>query len=138
MTPLKGTYPVLCSEKIGESREFYVQHFGFNVVFDSDWYVSLRHSERPEFELALLDATHETLPDGYREPVAGLLLNFEVSDVDAEYERLIGNAGLPVLLDLRDEPFGQRHFITADPNGIMIDVITPIPFAPEFADQYLS
>ncbi len=36
-------------------------------------------------------------------------------------------AGLPILLDIRDEDFGQRHFITADPNGMLIDVIKPIP-----------
>ena len=35
-----------------------------------------------------------------------------------------------------DEPFGQRHFITADPNGVMIDVIKPIPPSAEFAAQY--
>lgn len=36
-------------------------------------------------------------------------------------------AGLPILIPLRDEAFGQRHFITADPNDVLIDVIKPIP-----------
>ena len=34
------------------------------------------------------------------------------------------------------EDFGQRHFITADPNGVLIDVITPTPPSAEFAAQY--
>ena len=34
------------------------------------------------------------------------------------------------------ERFGQRHFITADPNGVLIDVVTPIPPSPEFAALY--
>ena len=42
-------------------------------------------------------------------------------------------AGLPILLDLRDEAFGQRHFITSDPAGVLIDVISPIPMTGEFA-----
>ena len=75
------------------------------------------------------------MPESGRGQVSGLILNFEVDDVDTEYERLKG-AGLPMLLELRDEAFGQRHFITADPNGVLIDIIKPIPPSAEFADQY--
>lgn len=64
-----------------------------------------------------------------------MILNFEVEDVDAEYARLAAS-GLPILLSLRDEDFGQRHFITADPNGVLIDVITPIPPKGAFAGLY--
>ena len=51
------------------------------------------------------------------------------------YER-VRAAGLPILLTLRDEEFGQRHFITADPNGVLIDVIKPIPPSAEFLAHY--
>jgi hypothetical protein len=60
---------------------------------------------------------------------------FEVKDVDAEYERA-QRQGLPIDLALRDEPFGQRHFITHDPNGIVIDIIKPIPPSPEYLAQF--
>ena len=73
--------------------------------------------------------------DGYRKPVQGLLLNFEIDDVDAEYVRLKA-AGLPILRDIKSEDFGQRHFITHDPAGVMIDVIKVIPPTAEFAVQY--
>jgi hypothetical protein len=53
-----------------------------------------------------------------------------------EYERLIKGAGLPIQRDIRSESWGQWHFITADPNGVLIDVITNIPPSPENADQY--
>ena len=46
-----------------------------------------------------------------------MLLNFEVADVDAKHTELSA-AGLPMLLPLRDEPFGQRHFITQDPAAL--------------------
>ncbi|RZI75480.1 MAG: glyoxalase, partial [Variovorax sp.] len=42
------------------------------------------------------------------------------------------------LLTLRDEAFGQRHFITADPNGVLIDIVKPIPPSAEFAAQYAA
>ncbi len=37
---------------------------------------------------------------------------------------------------LRSEELGQRHFITADPNGVLIDVIKPIPPSAEFLAHY--
>ena len=73
--------------------------------------------------------------DGYRKPVQGLLLNFEIDDVDAEYARLKA-AGLSILRDIKSEDFGQRHFITHDPAGVMIDVIKVIAPTAEFAAQY--
>ena len=43
-----------------------------------------------------------------------------------------------VQLALRDEPFGQRHFIVQDPNGVLIDVIQPIPPSEDFLRQYAA
>ena len=39
-------------------------------------------------------------------------------------------------MPLRDEAFGQRHFITADPNGVLIDVIKPIPPTAEYEAMF--
>lgn len=135
---LTSFYPVVCTRLIAETRDFYTGLFGFETTFESDWYVSLRRPEPPHYELALLDHTHETVPEGYRSPVQGLILNFEVADVDAEYDRLVRRAGLEPRLSLRSEDFGQRHFIVADPNGVLIDVITPTAPTAAFADQYTA
>ncbi|BCJ66216.1 VOC family protein [Polymorphospora rubra] len=135
---LDSFYPVICTADVAASRAFYTRHFGFEVTFEADWYVSLRRPEPPHYELALLDHTHETLPERYRVPVRGLILNFEVSDVDAEHERLVGAAGLTEELPLRSEDFGQRHFIVAAPDGVLIDVITPIEPSASYADQFLA
>lgn len=133
---LSSFYAVVCTPRLAESTAFYTDHFGFEVVFSSDWYVSLRRPDPPYYELALLDPAHESLPDGYRRSAAGLLLNVEVSDVDAEYERLVSDAGLPLAKDIRTEEWGQRHFIVADPNGVLVDVITPTPPDADFAAQH--
>jgi catechol 2,3-dioxygenase-like lactoylglutathione lyase family enzyme len=133
---LSSFYPVICTERIAESRDFYVRHFDFEVVFEADWYVSLRREGDPAWELAILDASHETLPENDRKPVSGLLLNFEVDDVDAEYQRLVTDSGLTPVVPLRSEEFGQRHFIVKDPSGVLVDVITEIPPTGEFAQEY--
>jgi hypothetical protein len=41
-----------------------------------------------------------------------------------------------MLQEVRSEAFGQRHFITLDPAGVMIDVITVIPPSTKFAAGY--
>ena len=129
-------YPVLMVDDVAASAAFYVDHFHFTALFTGDWYVHLQSLEDASVNLAILDGSHETIPAAGRGRASGVILNFEVADVDAEFAR-VEAAGLPVLLALRDEAFGQRHFITADPNGVLIDVITPIPPTGAFVDQYL-
>ena len=129
---LTGVYPVICTEKVVESKAFYLEHFPLKLTFDSDWYVSLKSTGKRAFELALLDFRHETVPEAYRQPFSsGLLINFEVEEVDRVFEQF-REAGLPIHLELRSEPFGQRHFITSDPNGILIDIIKVIPYSDNF------
>ena len=133
---LNSLYPVIMTRDVAESKKFYTEHFGFEVTFETDWYVSLKAAQEPPFELALLKFDHPTVPREFRrDMIGGLILNFEVDDVDGEYERL-RTAGLEIHLELRSEDFGQRHFITQDPNGVLIDVITVIPPSEEYAAQY--
>ncbi|MEV6064787.1 VOC family protein [Nocardia asteroides] len=138
---LSSFYPVLATTEIAASRDFYTRWFGFEITFEADWYVSLRRPGRdgePACELALLDPTHPTIPAGFGKPVQGLVLNFEVDDVDAEWARLVEAGGLQAELILRTEDFGQRHFIVADPAGVLVDVITEVPPSAEFAGQFTA
>ncbi|MBD1383036.1 VOC family protein [Metabacillus arenae] len=132
-----SVYPVILTEQVAVSSNFYKDYFGFETVYEADWYVSLKNFRNtPSFELALLEASHSTIPEAFRKTAQGLILNFEVDHVDAEYEKLILKENLPLHLDIRDEPFGQRHFITSDPNGVLIDVITIIPPSESYSSQY--
>ncbi|MCR9142286.1 MAG: VOC family protein [bacterium] len=139
---LKSFYPVIGTTDVAQTTEFYTTHFPFEKTFEADWYVSLiwkdgqRNEADPANQLAILDSSHPTVPEGFRKPMqGGLILNFEVADVDAEYNRLKA-AGLQLHLDIRSEDWGQRHFITSDPNGVLIDLIQLIPPSEEFAQMY--
>ncbi|MCZ4538415.1 VOC family protein [Gordonia terrae] len=126
-------YPVLATTDVASAADFYRTHFGFDTRFESDWYVSLALDGH---ELAILHTNHETVPPRYRGAVAGgLLLNIEVDDVDAAYRGLV-DAGTAVVLPLRSEEFGQRHAIFAGPDGVLIDVITPLPPNGEYIEQF--
>jgi catechol 2,3-dioxygenase-like lactoylglutathione lyase family enzyme len=137
---VQSFYPVIAAEQalVAATRDFYVRHFGFAVTYDSEAYVSLRRAEGHPFELGVVQQDHPTMPAAYRRPATGLLLNFEVEDVDAAYERLVREARLPLVSDIRSEAFGQRHFILADPAGALVDVIQVIPPSPEYARLYLG
>ena len=128
-------YPVLMAEDVAGTAAFYVRHFQFTPLFESDWYVHLQSTEDSGVNLGIVQGDHETIPQEGRGRTSGLLINFEVEDPDVVHERLVA-AGLPILRSLRDEPFGQRHFITKDPNGVLIDVIKPIAPSAEFLAQF--
>ena len=132
---LQSSYPVLLTDDPRAARDFYCTHLGFAPTYESDWYVSLRHGDAPQYELAFVRHDHATVPEPGRAAARGVILNFEVADAAAAWEQL-GAAGIPVLLALRDEPFGQRHFILEGPGGVMLDVIQNIPPAPVFAGGY--
>jgi uncharacterized glyoxalase superfamily protein PhnB len=128
-------YPVIMTGDVAGTAAFYKTNFRFQALFENDWYVHLQSAEDAGVNIGIVQWDHETVPEAGRRQAAGLLINFEVEDVDAEYER-IEALGLKVLLPLRSEAFGQRHFIVSDPNGVLIDVITPIPPSEEYRAQY--
>ena len=134
---ITGYYPVLLVDDVAAAAAFYQAHFGFRPLFTSDWYIHLQQADHPGVNLAFVSRIHETVPEESRKPVEGMLINLEVDDPDAIHDRLRAE-GVPVLRTLRDEDFGQRHFIARDPSGTLIDVITPIPPTADFAAQYTA
>lgn len=130
-------YPVIMTSDVAGSTKFYCENFRFQPAFETDWYVHLQSSEDPSVNIAILQGDHETIPEVGRGRATGILLNFEVEDVDAVYDRL-SDTGLEIVQPLRDEAFGQRHFIARDPNGILLDVIKPIPPSADFAADYTA
>jgi uncharacterized glyoxalase superfamily protein PhnB len=65
---------------------------------------------------------HETVPASHSGRASGVLIAVEVDSADVLHERAVA-LGLPIVQPLRTEEWGQRHFITVDPNGLLVDVI---------------
>jgi catechol 2,3-dioxygenase-like lactoylglutathione lyase family enzyme len=107
-----------------ESKAFYVRTFGFGVTFENEFYV-LMHTPNHQAEISFLLPDHPSQQPLFHPafPHAGVYFTIEVEDVEAEYKR-IKALGVPIAIELRDEPWGDRHFAIADPNGIGIDVVT--------------
>jgi uncharacterized glyoxalase superfamily protein PhnB len=53
-----------------------------------------------------------------------MVLTLQVDDVEEAYARAQRH-GAEILLHLRDEEYGQRHFLVVDPNGLLLNVMVP-------------
>lgn len=132
---INSSYPVIMCEKPQDVADFYITHFDFEATFSSDWYISLSNMKGDtDFELAVLDYKHPTVPHNYREKSKGVIINLEVDDVDDVYKKVVKEI-LPIM-EIKSEDFGQRHFIVADPAGLLVDVIQVIPPSKEFEAMY--
>ena len=121
---LKRILTNICSDRLAESRDFYVDLLGFSVKYDSDWYVQLASPENPEMEFGIIRRDHELVPQQYQTNPNGMYVTFVVTDVDQTYEKA-KSMGLKILQDPRNEFYGQRRFLTGDPNGCLIDICSP-------------
>lgn len=129
---ITSIFPVVCSDDVAATQQFYVRFFGFRPVFDSGWYVQLEAPDGSRPQLGIVERDHPSVPERFRLRPAGVLVSIEVDDVDAVHEA-VRAAGLEIPWSLRSEDFGQRHFMTVDPSGTLVDVITPIRPTAEYA-----
>lgn len=114
------------------SAQWFAEHFGFTVNVNIGWYVNTQHPEHQNVSLDFVQRDHESWADVARgSTVAGTLLAFLVEDVDAEHERL-SRAGLEIVLPLVTEPWGQRRFQVAGPDGLLVEVLQQVPPDPQW------
>ncbi|MEM9808388.1 MAG: VOC family protein [Cyanobacteria bacterium P01_D01_bin.56] len=114
----------ICSDDLPSSKNFYVDLLGLNVKYDSDWYVQLCSPENSEIEYGIIKRDHELVPAQYQQNPTGMYVTFVVPDVDSVYQKAV-DMGLPIIQEPRNEFYGQRRFLTQDPNGCLIDICSP-------------
>jgi catechol 2,3-dioxygenase-like lactoylglutathione lyase family enzyme len=132
---VKSLFPDICSDALTESKRFYSALFGFKPVFEIDWYVQLQSPEDESLQIAFVKRDHASVPRRFQQAPRGVVVTIETDEVDPVYARA-KEMGLEFAQDLRDEVWGQRHFMTVDPNGLLVDVVQMIPPAPEFLKEH--
>lgn len=129
-------YPLIVTSKKNECRDFWSTKMGFDIVFDSSWFVLLLASDGSA-SIAFMTPDHPSAPPGSDEYSGkGVAFEMEAQDVSATREELKKN-GLPISYELTDEPFGQRRFGFEDPSGLWIDVVQQIEPAAGYWNQYM-
>ena len=115
------------TSKMKETKEFYLKILGFGVTFENEFYLLL-HTPGHSSEISFLLPHHPSQQPFFHEPFQGqgLYLTIEVEDVDGLYADL-KKQNVAIKIELRDEPWGDRHFAIEDPNGIAIDLVRYSP-----------
>ena len=135
---LESTYPVIVTDEISACRDFYVRHFGFEVIFESTWFIYLASKANPVLGVAFMSPDHPSSPPGPEKfNGQGMFFTLQVSDAAAEFQK-VRQSGARIAYELRDEPWGQRRFGLVDPSGTWVDVVQQIEPAAGFWDPYMK
>jgi catechol 2,3-dioxygenase-like lactoylglutathione lyase family enzyme len=115
------SYPMICTDNFEQTVAFYEDYFEFMPSLEMEGFVILSRETWQDMYLAVIDCNHTTIPEKFRKPVSGMILNFPTEDVKATYEKLY-DEGLDIVSEPEDAKCGRKHFFVEDPNGILIDV----------------
>lgn len=113
----------IVTSKIEETKTFYTKLLGFGITFQNDFYL-LMHTPNHQAEISFLIPEHPSQQSLFKPAFEGkgVYLTIEVDDVDHWYNKL-KEKGADIKIELRDEPWGDRHFAIQDPNGVGIDIV---------------
>lgn len=109
-----------------ETWDFYTAILGFRTLSENNTRVHLQHPSGAQ--LSILEHEVDGNPSELISAIEGrgLWLNLEVCDLDAEFDR-IRSAGAPIVSSPIAQERGGRHFMTRDPNGVLIYVSERLP-----------
>jgi predicted enzyme related to lactoylglutathione lyase len=117
----------IITPKLAETKTFYTEKLGFGVTFENEFYLLL-HTPNREAEISFILPKHPSQQALFQAPFQnkGVYLTIEVDDVDSIYQNL-KKQGVEIKIDIRNEPWGDRHFAIQDPNGVGIDFVKYSP-----------
>ena len=105
--------PNLRSDRPAETRDFFVELLGFEVVMDLGWVATVASPTNPSAQVTIIGNDDPAAPG----------ISVEVEDVDAVHARAI-ERGLEIAYPLRDEEWGVRRFMLREPSGTVVNVLS--------------
>ena len=111
---IRRVVPNIKSDRLDQSREFYVDFLGLQVAMDMGFIITFASASNPTAQISVIR-------DG--SSVAPPHLTVEVGDVDAVYARALERR-LHIAYPLTGEPWGVRRFFVVDPNGVLLNIMS--------------
>lgn len=109
-------------DDVAASAGFLAAHFGFRAEMSADGFASLARDDTG-MNVVFLRRGMAMLPDDQRDDhAAGLVLAFEVDNLEGELARL-KSEGVAITMPLRSQEWGERAFQVRDPNGVIIELL---------------
>lgn len=124
MIEIDAMFPVMVAKDLAALKSFYESVFGFNAVFyQADFYLHLV-SPSSGAQLGFLVAEHASQPAFLHSLMSteGYVISLEVKDASKAFAEAQNNK-LNIIMDLKQEDWGQLHFILQDPAGFRIDIV---------------
>lgn len=133
----KSSFPVFTVKDLDAAKSFYTEYLGFDVVFSGDWYIHLVSKSGVQIGFLLPD--QPTQPPIFQKRYLGdgVIFSLEVEDADVAFTAAKSKS-LNIVLELRSENWGQRHFCIQDPNGIYLDIVQSFESTEEYQSDYVS
>lgn len=133
----QSSFTVFTVKDLGAAKSFYTENLGFDVVFSNEWYVHL--ASKSGVQVGFMLPEQPTQPPIFQNLYhgEGVIFSLEVSDADAAYAAAKSKS-LNIVLELRSEDWGQRHFCIQDPNGVHLDIVQTFEPTAEYRSDYGS
>jgi uncharacterized glyoxalase superfamily protein PhnB len=134
---IMDTYPLFTVSRLTDSRDFFVKHFGMQVLFEASWVVMLTLGDG-RICLGLMTGDHPSNPPGPEVFTGnGAIFTVQTDDATALHAKLAGQ-GAEVVYGPANEPWGQRRFMVKDPSGLLVDVVEQTEPTEGWWDQYMG
>ena len=135
--PVVDSYPLFTVARLTASRDFFVQTFGLEVLFEASWVVMLS-VEKGRVALGLMTADHPSRPPGPEVfDGRGAIVTLQVDHATALHAAVRAK-GVAIEHPLTDEPWGQRRFMVSCPSGLKVDVVEQIEPSAGFWEKYVG
>ncbi|MCD8522129.1 MAG: VOC family protein [Saccharospirillaceae bacterium] len=124
MIETDAMFPVMVTTNLDAIKAFYESVFGFSAAFfDPGFYLHLV-SPNSGIQLGFLMPEHATQPEFLRPLMSteGYVISLEVKDAAQAYAEA-QKMNLTIAMALKEEVWGQIHFMLQDPGGFRIDVV---------------
>ena len=108
--------PNIRSDRPAESRDFFVDLLGFEVVMDLGWVVTVASPTTASAQVSIIGNDDMAAPG----------ISVGVADVDAVHAKAV-EQGLEIAYPLRDEEWGVRRFMLREPSGTLVNVVSHRP-----------
>jgi uncharacterized glyoxalase superfamily protein PhnB len=105
--------PNIRSDRPAETRDFFIDLFGFEVAMDMDWVMTMASPSNPSVQITIVGGDDMAAPG----------VSVEVTDVDAVYAKAV-ERGMDIAYPLRDEEWGVRRFMLREPSGTVVNVLS--------------
>src|ERR671937_1494539 len=110
---VRRAVPNIRADRPAETRDFFVQLLGFEVVMDMGWVVTVASPTTPSAQVTIVGNDDMAAPG----------ISVEVADVDAIHAKAV-EQGFEIAYPLRDEEWGVRRFMLREPSGTLVNVLS--------------